>query len=71
MTAPGFISANDLYTLNECKRRLHFGRVSFRALRAAGLRVLTVGRCSYVNGADLIALLNQIGDKDGTFKDLA
>jgi hypothetical protein len=62
--SPGYISANEIYRLAEAKRRMGFGRTSFRELRAAGLKVLVVGRNSYINGADLIDLLNRIGSNN-------
>jgi hypothetical protein len=70
MNAPGYVSAHELYRLADAQKRLGMGRHSFRQLRAAGLKILTVGRCSYVDGAELIGLLKQIGEKNnGTMHD--
>ncbi len=53
----GYINAAEIYTLPEIKRRLRLGRWSFRKLRQAGLQVIVVGRCSYVEGAAAIEAL--------------
>jgi len=65
MNAPGYISAHELYRLPEAKRRLHLGRHSFRQLRQAGLKLLRVGRCHYVDGAELVGLIKRIGEQEG------
>jgi hypothetical protein len=62
MTSPGVISAVELYSLPEAKRRLRLGRHSFRALRQAGLQILRVGRCHFVSGQELIDVIKRTGD---------
>ncbi len=69
MTVPGVISAAELYTLSEAKQRLHLGRHSFRALRAAGLQIFRVGRCCYVEGENLIETIKRIGEQRGGGED--
>ena len=54
MTAPGYISANELYRLPEAERRLGMGRHSFRLLRQVGLPVLKVGRNCYCEGPAIL-----------------
>ena len=61
MSIPGVISAIELYTLPEAKRRLRLGRHTFRQLRSAGLNLLKIGRCYYVDGGELIATMKKIG----------
>ncbi len=68
MTTPGVISASDLYTLPEVQRRLRLGRHSFRDLKKKGLQILRVGRCHYVDGAELIELIKRISEQNKTKK---
>jgi hypothetical protein len=57
VSAPGYISATELYRLSEAKRRLGMGRHSFARLRQVELPIFQVGRNLYVNGADIIEAL--------------
>jgi hypothetical protein len=66
MNVPGYISAHELYRLGEAQRRLRLGRHSFRTLREAGLQILKIGRCHYIDGAELIGLIKRIGEQDET-----
>jgi len=60
-TAPGEIDPRCIYTVGELKRRLRWGRVSWRKARRDGLRVLRAGRSRYVRGSDLIDYLEATG----------
>ena len=63
-TAPGEIFPDALYTASELKRRLRWGRVSWRRARREGLRVLKAGRCRYVRGRDAIEYLERTGGEE-------
>ena len=60
MSAPGVISALEIYTLCEAKRRSRLGRQSFRELRRAGLPIYRLGHGFFVEGAALIAAIKKI-----------
>lgn len=47
---PGFIESGCLYVASEAKERLRIGAWAWRQLRRQGLRVIKVGRQSYVLG---------------------
>jgi len=63
MTAPGYISANELYRLPEAKRRLGMGRHSFRLLRQVGLPVLKVGRNVYIEGSAILDAMKRAAEQ--------
>ena len=54
----GHVAANGC-TRCEVERRLGLGLHAMRSARKKGLRVLRVGRCDYVLGADLIKFAEQ------------
>jgi hypothetical protein len=60
MNVPGVISAIEIYTLCEAKRRSRLGRQSIKELRAAGLEVFHVGHSFFVEGSALIAAIKKI-----------
>ncbi len=56
--ASGYISAHELYTLEEFGSRLGLGTAALRSARRRGLRIGRVGRRSYVLGSDFIAYIH-------------
>jgi hypothetical protein len=58
---PGVIEPGRLYTATEARQRLRLGDGTWRELKREGLRVRRIGRCCYVLGDDLIALLGAGG----------
>ena len=59
--APGYVRADELYTLDELRARLKLGDSAMRQARRAGLRLLTVGRRRYVSGRQLIEWMESHG----------
>lgn len=57
---PGVIRADEAYTLTEFRKRTGLGSTAFRGARAAGLRVIALGRKRYVLGVDWIEFLKQV-----------
>lgn len=55
--APGQVTADAIYTLEEIQRRLGLGAHAMRAARRAGLRVRRIGRRGYVLGRDVLAFI--------------
>ena len=55
--APGVVSADCLYTLDEVRDRLKLGQAAMRQARRAGLKVRKIGRRRYVLGRDLLAFV--------------
>lgn len=53
--APGLVSSDCLYTLDEIRDRLGLGQAAMRQARRAGLPVRKIGRRRYVLGRDLLA----------------
>ncbi len=53
-TAPGVVSADCLYTLDEIHERLKLGQAAMRQARRSGLKVRKIGRRGYVLGRDLL-----------------
>lgn len=62
---PGVIDAAASYTLSEFRRRTGLGSYAFRQARAAGLRVVEVGRKRYVLGADWLRFLERQATEEG------
>ena len=58
---PGAIGANDLYTIDELRRRLGLSSWSVRRARRRGLRTFKIARRRYVLGKDFIAYLEGAG----------
>lgn len=54
---PQVIRADEAYTVAEFRRRTGLADYALRAARAAGLRVIAVGRKRYVRGLDWLAFL--------------
>ena len=54
-TTLGHISADQMYTLDEIKRRLGLGVAAMRQARRNGLAVRYIGRRGYVLGKDILA----------------
>lgn len=60
---PGVIRADEAYTLKEFRMRTGLGVHSWRIVRGH-LRLVKIGRKTYVRGADWIAYLNRIVSSD-------
>jgi len=56
---PGVIDRDAAYSLAEFRRRTGLGSHALRQVRAAGLRVVEVGRKRYVLGADWLRFLER------------
>ena len=67
----GHVAADEMYTVREIKRRLGLGLHAMRSARKKGLRVLRIGRCDYVLGADLIKFAEQTNQTDSSPQALA
>lgn len=64
--SPGVIEANAAYTLPEFCRRARLAKWGMREARRRGLKVVRVGRVSYVLGADFLSFLaSQSAAADG------
>ena len=62
-TAPrGVISAHEVYTLAEFRRRLGWGAHALRQARAAGLRFVTIGREKYIRGEEFARWVKSMED---------
>jgi hypothetical protein len=57
--APGFISANELYTLDEFCDRLRLGTAAMRTARRKGLKIRQIGSRGYVLGSDAIGYITR------------
>lgn len=55
------IRADECYTIPEFRRRADMGDYSFRGAKAAGLKIIKIGRKHYVRGADWLAFLENNG----------
>jgi len=55
--APGHITGDALYTLEEIRERLKLGDHAMRQARRAGLRVRRIGRRGYVLGSEIIQFI--------------
>ena len=55
--APGHITGDALYTLDEIRERLRLGDHAMRQARRAGLKVRRIGRRGYVLGSDVIEFI--------------
>ena len=53
--APGVITADAVYTLDEIRERMKLGQAAMRQARRAGLKVRKIGRRRYVLGRDILA----------------
>ncbi|MBI1900915.1 MAG: hypothetical protein HYS13_07360 [Planctomycetia bacterium] len=51
---PGVISASEVYTLAEFKRRAALGDYALRQARRQGLRIIAVGKKQFVTGRDFL-----------------
>ena len=56
---PGVIRADELYRLDEVRRRLGLNDDALRAARRAGLKARRVGRRKYFLGSELIEYVRQ------------
>ena len=64
-TYPGVIAADELYTLEEAKRRLRWTASALRSAKRRGLRVLVCGKRHYITGKELIRFLEAINTSEG------
>ena len=60
---PGVISANEIYALDEARRRLRWTESAMRAARRRGLRLVRCGKRRYVTGAELVRFLQICPDQ--------
>jgi hypothetical protein len=58
-TSGGVISANELYTLDELKRRMGLEHRAWLSLKKKGLRFSKVGRKSFILGRHVIEILEK------------
>jgi hypothetical protein len=58
-TPPGFISAHEVYTLDEFCGRMKLGTAAMRSARRKGLPVRQIGSRGYVLGSDLIEYISR------------
>jgi len=58
--APGYITADTLYTLAELQERLKLGQHAMRQARRTGLKVRRIGRRGYVLGRDVLAFVETV-----------
>jgi hypothetical protein len=54
---PGIIHRDVVYRSDEFKARMGWKEAAFRSARRRGLKVHTIGKRVYVNGADAIAFV--------------
>ena len=59
MQQPGVISALEVYSVAEFRKRMGFGDFSFRKLRAAGLPIVEFGKKRIVRGKDWLEFLDK------------
>lgn len=55
--APGVISQNEVYRLDEALRRMGWSQAAYRAARRRGLNVLASGKRRYLPGQEIIRFL--------------
>ena len=55
--SPGVISLNEIYTLDEAKRRLCWSDAALRAAKRRGLAVLASGKRRYITGLAILEFL--------------
>lgn len=60
----GVISTNEVYTLDEAKRRLRWTDSSVRSAKRRGLRLIKCGKRKYVSGQELFRFLESISSSD-------
>lgn len=61
--APGVIEPGVFYLADEARRRLKVGEWGWRKMRRAGLKVVRLGKRSYVFGDDLLSFFTAIKDQ--------
>lgn len=59
LDTPGFISAHELYALDEFKARMRWTMSAYRSARRKGLPVIEEGKRRYVDGSDAIRYLRR------------
>lgn len=57
VAACGVISINEVYRVDEAKRRLGWTDSAYRAATRRGLRVLTSGKRRFISGQDILQFL--------------
>lgn len=60
-TSVGTILADELYTIDELKRRLGWGDHAWRTARREGLPVRRIGKRGYVSGRAVIEWIESAG----------
>lgn len=61
MEPAGIIKPDEMYRLEEAKKRTGWGAHAFRAARRAGLQVRYAGRRGFVLGKDIIEYVERTG----------
>ena len=61
---PGVISADELYTLSELKKRTRLGDWAIRQARKGGLRIRKIGNARFVLGHDFQTFVEEQGNDD-------
>lgn len=64
----GVISANELYTVQQLKRRLMFDDATLRGLRRKGLRCIRVGRRVYYSGRQVMEFFEELSTDERSSK---
>lgn len=62
--SPGYISSDQLYTLEEIRARLGLGTAALRTARRKGLKVRRVGRRGFVLGRDVMNYVERDGNSN-------
>lgn len=61
-TAAGVISANELYTLPEFKRRMGLTEAAYREMKARGFRPIRDGKRAFISGRQAIEYYEKQAD---------
>ena len=62
-TSPRLIESDAVYQLDEIKDRLGVRKAAWRTMLRQGLPVIRIGRRGYVKGADAIAFLDTLKER--------
>jgi hypothetical protein len=62
-SAPGVVSLQELYTVEEAKARMGWTESAFRSAKRQGLKLLMCGKRRYVTGTEILRFLASLTDK--------
>jgi len=62
---PGVVAIDEIYSIDEAKRRLRWTDSSLRAARRRGLRLLSCGKRKYVEGSEILRFLEDQSPQGG------